>query len=147
AWKRYLTILVSDAGGKMGPQARPKTDWLRHSFRMFELVDNQVRSLRKRQVINAYEVKPVGGPGWRDGAYWGIRTDILNYRLADPLLCPHHLTMRLAEVPTRLAALDTTTQERLINWGYAVCDAAMRKHVVPTAARPSDFPYPASGVG
>jgi NTE family protein len=39
------------------------------------------------------------------------------------------------------------TQERLINWGYAICDAAMRKHVEPTAAAPVEFPYPPAGVG
>ncbi len=33
----------------------------------------------------------------------------------------------LAETPTRLKRLDTRHQERLINWGYAVCDAAIRK--------------------
>jgi hypothetical protein len=32
------------------------------------------------------------------------------------------------------------------NWGYAICDAAMRTHVVTGAPAPT-FPYPASGVG
>jgi NTE family protein len=54
--------------------------------------------------------------------------------------------MVLAETPTRLKRLDDTRQERLINWGYAVCDAALRKHVKPGLARPADFPYPKSGV-
>jgi NTE family protein len=30
-------------------------------------------------------------------------------------------------------------QEQLINWGYAVCDAALRKHM--GAAAPKGFPY------
>ena len=38
-------------------------------------------------------------------------------------------------------------QERLINWGFAVCDAAIRTHVDPTAPLPAGFPYPAVGVG
>jgi len=37
-------------------------------------------------------------------------------------------------------------QERIINWGYAVCDAALRKHVDQTLPPPVTFPYPASGV-
>lgn len=146
AWKRYRTILVSDAGGKTGPEAMPKTDWVRHALRLFALIDNQVRSLRKRQVINGFKLPP-SGPAWRNGTYWGIRTNIVDYKLADPLDCPHEKTMQLAAVATRLAALDPTTMERLINWGYAVCDAAMRKHVVPTATRPTSFPYPRAGVG
>jgi len=140
AWKRYETILVSDGGGKLAPEAEPKSDWARHSFRVLNLIDNQVRSLRKRQLIDSYKSDA------RQGAYWGIRTDIGDYQLADPLPCPHEHTMELAETPTRLKRLDASLQKRLINWGYAVCDAAVRKHVDPSAARPSDFPYPAVGV-
>ena len=33
-------------------------------------------------------------------------------------------------------------QERLINWGYAVCDAAVRKYVDPSQPAPAAFPYP-----
>jgi NTE family protein len=50
--------------------------------------------------------------------------------------------MALAETPTRLKRLDDDLQERLINWGYAVCDAAVRKHVVHDVPKPSKFPYP-----
>jgi NTE family protein len=34
----------------------------------------------------------------------------------------------------------------LINWGYAVCDAALRRHVDPGAAQTDGFPYPAAKV-
>jgi NTE family protein len=53
--------------------------------------------------------------------------------------------MELAAVATRLKRLDKTTQERLINWGYAVCDAALRKHVDTTLAQ-GQFPYPDAAV-
>jgi NTE family protein len=54
--------------------------------------------------------------------------------------------MALAETPTRLKAMPAVLQEQLINWGYAVCDAALRAHVNPAIARPGDFPYPAARV-
>lgn len=136
AWKRYKTVLVSDAGGKLKPEDEPKSDWARHAYRVLDLVDNQVRSLRKRQVIDSFK------SGARTGAYWGIRTDIKDYRLADALNCPFDRTTALAETPTRLKRLDSNLQERLINWGYAVCDAALRKHVKPGLPRPVGFPYP-----
>lgn len=140
AWKNFQTVLVSDGGGKLQPEEEPKSDWARHSYRVLDLIDNQVRSLRKRQVIDSFK------SGARKGAYWGIRTNIADYKLADPLNCPHERTMRLAEIPTRLKRLNDNLQERLINWGYAVCDAALRKHVISTLAKPLNFPYPTAGV-
>ena len=135
-WKRYTTVLVSDGGGKMQAEEEPKGDWARHSKRVLDLVDNQVRSLRKRQVIDSFKSRE------RTGAYWGIRTDIADYGLPTALPCPFERTIALADTPTRLKRMNAGLQERLINWGYAVCDAAMRRHVDPALPRPAGFPYP-----
>lgn len=140
AWKRQQTVLVSDAGGKTQAEDEPKTDWARHSYRIFNLVDNQVRALRKRQVIDSFK------SGARQGAYWGIRTNIKDYQLPDALDCPFERTLALAETPTRLKRMDDKLQERLINWGYAVCDAALRKHVDAKLQVPRAFPYPKAAV-
>lgn len=140
AWKRYKTILVSDAGAGFQAEEEPKHDWGRHAYRVLGLIDNQVRSLRKRQVIDSF------ASGVRQGAYWGIRTHIDDYGLGNTLPCPANRTDLLATVPTRLKRLDDETQKRLINWGYAVCDAAIRKHVMPALPTPSGFPFPASAV-
>jgi NTE family protein len=48
---------------------------------------------------------------------------------------------------TRLARLDNEVQERLINWGYAACDAGLRAYVDQSLPVPGGFPYPAAGVG
>jgi NTE family protein len=141
AWKVYDTILVSDGGGKMAPDPAPHTDWARHALRINDLIDNQVRSLRKRQVIGSYV------RGDRQGTYWGIRSDIAEYPAGGGLPCPVAQTSALAEYPTRLAAVPDETQQRLINWGYAICDAAMRSHVDANLPPATRFPYPAAGVG
>jgi NTE family protein len=148
AWKAYRTILVSDGGGKMQGQEEPHADWVQHGLRVNEIIDNQVRSLRKRQLIGSYEL-PSTDPLYREGTYLGIRSDMANYVVKGNLTCPNDQTMKLAGVATRLARLDDVTQDRLINWGYAICDAAMRKHVkdVQSAPPPPDFPYSASKVG
>lgn len=125
----------------MSPKERPPHVWPLQAHRVLAVIDNQVRSLRKRQLIDSYEAK------FRQGAYWGIRTDIANYGLSDVLPCPARSTLILAEVPTRLKRLDRALQERLINWGFAVTDAALRRHVDQALPRPADFPYPAVGVG
>ncbi len=140
-WKKYDTVLVSDGGGKMSPEPEPKRDWVRHSKRILDIIDNQVRSLRKRQVIDSFCA------GVRKGAYWGIRTNIADYGLADALPCDFTLTTRLADIPTRLKRLEEDCQQRLINWGYAVCDAALRTHLGGGLQRPGGFPYPGAGVG
>jgi NTE family protein len=144
-WKAFQTVLVSDGGAKMDPEPDPPSDWARHSKRVLDIIDNQVRSLRKRQLIDSYKL-PAGDPIHRDGTYWGLRTDIADYQLSTALPCPCTRTLALAAIPTRLHAMDGELQQRLINWGYAVCDAAMRAHVVSTAQAPSAFPYPESSV-
>jgi NTE family protein len=144
AWKRYQTILVSDAGAKIQAQDEPHKDPIRHSYRVFEMTDNQVRSLRKRQLIDSFKANETDA-AYRKGAYWGIRTDIEDCELADSLDCPFERTLALAGTPTRLARMNSNLQEQLINWGYGVCDAALRKHVDTTIVQGA-FPYPAAGV-
>jgi NTE family protein len=143
AWKRYRTILVSDGGGQMAPAGTVAGDWARHALRVNGVIDNQVRSLRKRQTIAGFQ------RGDRDGTYWGIRGHVDDYLPPPPglLQCPPAETDALARTKTRLKAMDDLVQERLINWGYAICDTAMRRWVEPGAAPPGGFPYPASAVG
>ena len=140
AWKRYDTILVSNGGGKMAPQEDPHTDWARHALRVNDIIDNQVRSLRARHVIDSFR------SGIRKGTYWGIRTNVADYGISDVLPCPLERTTALAETPTRLKALPDALQEQLINWGYAVCDAAMRRHMGSGNGARAAFPY-SGGVG
>jgi NTE family protein len=135
AWKRYDTILVSDAGMAMAADPHPGKDWARHSRRMFDVIDNQVRALRKRQLIASYR------SGMRKGAFWSVRSNIADYGVGDVLSCPHERTADLARIPTRLARMPEATQERLINWGYAICDAGMRRWVDPQLPAPNAFPY------
>ena len=141
AWKSYDTILVSDGGGATADEPEPKRDWLEHIYRVLELINNQVGSLRKRQVIASYQM------ALRKGAYWGMRTNIADYQLSTAMTCPFAQTMALANTATRLKKLDSTLQERIINWGYAVCDAAIRTHVNAAAPMPPGFPFPSAGVG
>ncbi|NEW95681.1 patatin-like phospholipase family protein [Rhodopseudomonas sp. BR0G17] len=143
--KRFKTLLVSDAGQKIAPEESPHRDWARHSLRVLDTVDNQVRSLRKRHLIDSYLRKE------HSGTYWGIRTNFTDYTLdTDPLNCTSRNSSPLAEIPTRLEAMPRNLQDRLMNWGYAVCDAALRSHIEPalqtelgvTITPPAKFPFP-----
>ena len=136
AWKRYKTILVSDAGGHVDEDPDPASDWLQQTARVLKLIDSQVRSLRKRQVIESFGVD-------RKGMYVGIRSAVASFPVsvleADP-----EKTIKLADLGTRLDALRREEQERLINWGYIVCDAGLRSHLSDEAALdgPTPLPYP-----
>lgn len=99
------------------------------------MIDNQVRALRKRQLIASYS------SGMRKGAFWSVRSNIADYGVRDALSCPQEHTADLARIATRLARMPEVTQERLINWGYAICDAGMRRWVDPQLPAPTMFPY------
>lgn len=139
-WKRYDTVLVSDGGGRIAAEPQPHADWARHALRVNGLIDNQVRSLRNRQVVGSLVA------GDRKGAYWSSRSDIGRFPAEGTLPCPLERTTRLAELQTRLKAMDRVTQERLINWGYALSDAAYRGWVDKGLPAPRAFPFPASAV-
>jgi NTE family protein len=154
AWKSCKTVLVSDGGGafkadegKFGLfRSWRWREWGTQTVRVLKTVDNQVRSLRKQQVIDGYKA-PEGADEHRFGTYWGIRSDIANFELPSSMPVPYEESLRLAAVPTRLAKLDPDTQERLVNWGYAVCDAAIRKWVDEELPPPAAFPYPDRALG
>jgi NTE family protein len=135
AWNRCRTLLVSDAGGHLGADPSPATDWARHMARVLFVIDNQVRSLRKRQVIDAYR------SGQRDGCYLGIRSSVADYHLDGAMPADPAVTMALAATPTRLDDLPDERQEMLINWGYVMTDTGVRKHVRPGLDAGS-LPYP-----
>ncbi len=150
AFKAYKTLLVSDAGQKMAPDPEPRRDWAQHSIRVMGLLDNQVRNLRKRQLIAAYESQGAEG---RNGAYWGIRSEFRDYiryqPLSDPLGLLQFDPSNVAAVKTRLKRMDLHTQQRLINWGYAICDTALRRHAREALKQagvavtdPRGLPYP-----
>jgi NTE family protein len=142
AWKNAATVLISDGGGQMGTVEDVGADWVHQGLRVNAVIDNQVRALRRRNARAGF------ARGDRKGTFWRIRTNVDHYGPPPSALpTPYAATLRLAAVKTRLAALDATTQERLINWGYASCDVAMRRWVEPTASPPSAFPYPSAGVG
>ena len=161
--KNYSTILVSDAGGKMQPDPTPKLFWGIQAFRVLSMMDNQVRSLRKRDIVDMFTLRnelinhmyetqktideDILKRVSRKGAYWGTYVDIGDYDTGNNVLaCPYQKTQELAALPTRLWKFSSQHQERLINWGYAICDAAMRKYVDANLPNNAKFPYP-GGVG
>ena len=140
AWKRYKTIFVSDAGGGYKAQAKPSRDWVRHAVRVLFTIDNQVRSLRKRQIVGAF-VDEI-----RSGVYWSISQDLDIFATQNPLQCPFNSTRKLAAIGTRLKRVDRTTQQKLINWGYAASAWRYGRYFDKSLPHANAFPFPDAGV-
>lgn len=121
-WNCCQTVLVSDAGAPFDAGATVETDWVKQTLRALSIATDQSRGLRKRALIADFTNKA------RGGGYWGIATDIANYHLSDALPCNDALAKPLATIRTRLNPFSDVEQEQLINWGYALCDAAVRAH-------------------
>ena len=151
--KSFLTNFVSDGGAPFQRTASLHTDWISQLKRILDVTDNQVRALRRRDLIDRFVAgKALGSEGAltpdghpRMGAYWGIDTDP---RKADPvgaIPCNPDVTHKLAQLGTRLSDLGDTISRQVINWGYAVCDRSLRANYVgPMSNTPPKLPYPAT---
>ncbi len=128
--------LVSDAGAPFELEESPKGDYFSQLGRVRDILIDQTRALRKRSLIGAFERGE-----WR-GAYWGIGTEIGEYQIAEKLVHDTQLTRALEAVPTRLAAVDSSLQGHLINWGYSLTDAALRSRVKFDIPMSPKLPFP-----
>lgn len=128
-------VLVSDAGTPFEVELEPSETPLQMG-RVRDILIDQTRALRKRWLIDDFTA------GRCHGAYWGLDTQIDDY--ADPLATvkDNGITGSLAQVPTRLAGFGELTEGRLINWGYALADAALRQRAKLPIAKSIGLPVP-----
>jgi NTE family protein len=142
-WDRYDTVLVSDAGSPF--KLKEDSFFIRHSLlarvlRVLHISYQLHMSLRKRVMIDYFKTNKC------KGTYWGIKTHIRDYELekakmAPPLMKDCAETAALSRMRTRLNGFDDEEQESLINWGYALADAAMRRHIIQGNIAPGKLPY------
>lgn len=133
--EKYHTILASDGGSPFAFEKRVAKNYLQHMIRAWLVTDNQVRSLRRSDLVSEYL------SGSRLGTFWGINTSITDYSKQRIEVDPGWIE-ELSSVSTRLWHMPERTRRRLINWGYAVCDAAFRSHVDNKLPDPAGLPYP-----
>ena len=133
-WQRCKTVLVSDAGAPFSPEASPERSWLNQVTRVLDIACEQTRRLRRSWLVGDFVDKR------RHGAYWGIATHIGDYGV-DALAKDSEATRALQHIRTRLNPFTAQEQAQLINWGYALADAAMRSGV-DTALAKGTLPCP-----
>src|SRR5262245_19171351 len=121
-WNRYSTVLVSDAGAPSKPVEDVETAWHKQVLGALNIAIAQSRALRKRALVADFKA------GVRRGSYWGLTTHIDAYGLKGCLPVSQEIAKSIAGIRTRLNPFSDVEQGRLINFGYALTDAALRSH-------------------
>jgi NTE family protein len=133
--------LVSDAGAPFAIEESLRSDYFSQLGRVRDILIDQTRALRKRALMDDFEALR------ERGAYWGIGTEINKFSATNKLASDTALTKSLENVATRLAAIDIAQQNHLINWGYALADAALRTHATIDVQPSASLPRPAHPLG
>jgi len=134
----YRTVFVSDASASVIDSNDLGRSWLSQLPRAIDLIYRQPGLMR---IENLEEILK---GGQATGAYWTIRDNLDERSVRSDLCFPKDISVTLASIPTRLLALTDTEQERLVDWGYVVTDAALRSSIQNKRSSPVRFPYPRS---
>jgi NTE family protein len=136
-WDRCRTVFVSDASAPFDAVEDPHTDLGGQLGRVRDIMMEQTRALRRRMIVGEQK------SGRRAGAFWGIGTRIDDYELTDAVVRDNAKTAALQHIRTRLNRFSESEQAELINWGYALADAAVRRYAAPSGAlEPARLPLP-----
>jgi NTE family protein len=129
--------LVSDAGAPFSIEESLRSDYFSQLGRVRDILIDQTRALRKSELIDAFKSARLCG------AYWGIGTKIANFPATQKLASDTATTAALETIATRLAATPRDVQDRLINWGYVLADAALRSRADLSIPASAGLPRPA----
>lgn len=155
ALKRCDCLLVSDAGAPWRSSTRGYWNYLSQLKRVLDTTDNQVRSLRRRDLISGFRAaKQADMLGLDDlaksalrarthGVYWSIDSKDAELKAYASYTLPPS-SVAPSEVGTYLHFLGADETEHLTNWGHYVCDAMLNRFYQPLLA-PSSGPPLAAG--
>jgi NTE family protein len=141
-WNRCSMVLVSDGGAPFQSDRRvlgSRWSLIARTKRTLDIMGDQVHALRTSRLMRDFQA------GERTGAYWGVATHIKDYDLQPagkraPMTQDSGLTAGLCRIRTRLNRFSAAEQGHLINWGYALTDAAMRRYVLASDPEPGAWP-------
>jgi NTE family protein len=136
-WDRYSYVLASVGSSPMLPWTWVSGDWLTATLRSNRILIDEVRDLRLRELQERNRLH-----GGQHCVFWTIDDDPQRFAAPGSLACASNTASRLARMRTRLGRHTAAEQGQLINWGYAACDAALRKGLVPDAPPPAGWPVP-----
>ncbi|MEZ5339536.1 MAG: patatin-like phospholipase family protein [bacterium] len=139
---RCRTLLFSDASSLFSPWNWMARDRMIQLMRANTVLVSRLRRMRKRYLLE----QRLGNPEHpQSGAYWGISSEIASFGLDDALGADSQLSASLAYVRTRLSTFSEQEQGQLINWGYALADAGMRRYLAAEGPAPQ-WPCPSQSL-
>jgi NTE family protein len=154
ALKRCRWLLVSDAGAPWRASNSGLWNWYSQLKRVSDTTDNQVRSLRRRDLVARFQAaKDADDRGLPSdatrpdyaatrGVYWSIASK-------PDATAPHFVqsaTTAPADIATSLHFLGAKETIDLVNWGYAASDQALRGWYRPAVPAGTGVPLKAGDV-
>ena len=123
-WKRYRTLLVSNAGDPFKELADPPNDWFSQFRRTISMIHRQAENNRVRFLMS------LAIDGHRKLALWPLRSRVGKYKMiADGVALSDDEAHLAATEEVRLWKLNRAALRRLLHHGYGVADAAVRGYL------------------
>ncbi len=126
----YDCILVSDATNVYQTNSNPKTDFISliGQFIGIALMDSKLREREK--ISNS-----------RGSVYWSIGSKISDYQISNPLTLDTQETQNIINLGSGYL-LSEKERGMLINWGYAIADAAFQQTGLDKGQKATEWPSP-----
>ncbi|HDS30385.1 MAG TPA: hypothetical protein ENN67_05005 [Firmicutes bacterium] len=86
------------------------------------------RSILMQTVTNSENIRKSLEYSGKNIVWWRNSDRIDSYGIENTLMSDSETTASLGRMRTRLNRFSETEQKLLINWGYTLCDAAIKKH-------------------
>jgi NTE family protein len=140
-YESHDAVLVSDAGMPLSLDETPQVHALARVIRSFNLIWNQVGTLRKRWLIDAHQSSDQN----LVRAYWGLSSDVGHYGLSDAPGYRGQSLELLKSVRTDLDPFGPGEIACLENHGYALANVAVLRwahRLLPDPVAPFRWPHP-----
>lgn len=128
-WKEHEIVMVSDGGAVFEAEEGAGLIW--RLSRYASIANSQGTALRKRWLISNFNSDQL------DGAYWGIGSTVEHYEVQTPGYPEGLVDDFISEIRTDLDAFSDAECAILVNHGYLMAEAAVRRHlpamIVPDA--------------
>ncbi|NLS26416.1 hypothetical protein S2M10_13990 [Sphingomonas sp. S2M10] len=123
-WKRYGTLLVSNAGGHFDEAHHP-TDWFSLLLRVINMIHRQAENNRQRPLMLLAKLNQ------RRVGYWPLRNTAADYSHPSVQLPSAADVAAAQDESVRLWSLGLKAFARLANHGYSLCDSALGSYLAP----------------